>query len=191
MTATQVGLLRAWIDQDKGQDWSLLEAPNKTEISLSETLSWISVSGNERVFREHYWRREGWNGGFERFELKERMGPETLLTLKGRALRDDYGVTLSLEKNHLGFVRMGAEQYRKYYSDSGGYFPGFDPALSRLERDLHLDIGRAWVDLGLTLPRWPQMVLGYEYQYKDGEKSTLQWGSLVLGIGVEIGRAHV
>ena len=120
LTATQVGLLRAWIDQDKGQDWSLLEAPNKTEISLSETLSWISVSGNERVFREHYWRREGWNGGFERFELKERMGPETLLTLKGRALRDDYGVTLSLDKNHLGFVRMGAEQYRKYYSDSGG-----------------------------------------------------------------------
>jgi hypothetical protein len=45
-----------------------------------------------------------------------------------------------------------------------------------LNRDLHLDVGRAWIDLGLTLPDWPRVVLGYEYQYRRGDKATLQWG---------------
>ena len=35
-----------------------------------------------------------------------------------------------------------------------------------LGTDLHLDIGKAWIDFGLTLPHWPRMVLGYEYDYK-------------------------
>ena len=181
LTPEQVGLLRAWIDQDKGGDWSLIEAPNKTQFNLSEALGWISVSGNERVFREHYWRKEGWNGGIERFELSEKTGPNSSLTVKGRALRDDYGVTLTLEKKNVGFARFGMDQYRKYYSDSGGYFAAFDPSVYRLDRDLYVDVGKAWVDFGLTLPHWPRMTVGYEYQYKDGEKSTLQWGSVTQG----------
>ena len=181
LTPEQVGLLRAWIDQDKGQNWSLLEAPNKTEFSSATALGWISVSGNERVFREHYWQREGWGGGLERFELKEQTGPESTVTVKGRALRDDYGVTLTLEKKNVGFARFGFDQYRKYYSDSGGYYPALDPSIFRLDRDLYLDVGKAWIDFGLTLPHWPRMTVGYEYQYKDGEKSTLQWGSVTQG----------
>ena len=181
LTPEQVGLLRAWIDQDKGQNWSLLDAPNKTEFSSATALGWISVSGNERVFREHYWQREGWGGGLERFELREQTGPESTVTVKGRALRDDYGVTLTLEKKNVGFARFGFDQYRKYYSDSGGYYPALDPSIFRLDRDLYLDVGKAWVDFGLTLPHWPRMTVGYEYQYKDGEKSTLQWGSVTQG----------
>ena len=41
-----------------------------------------------------------------------------------------------------------------------------------------MDNGRAWVDLGLTLPQWPRMTLGYEYQFRDGAKSMLQWGEV-------------
>ena len=44
-----------------------------------------------------------------------------------------------------------------------------------LDRNLFVDIGRAWFDFGLTLPDWPRVVLGYEYQYKDGSKSSLAW----------------
>jgi len=31
-----------------------------------------------------------------------------------------------------------------------------------LNRDLYLEIGRAWIDFGLTLPGAPQMVVGYD-----------------------------
>jgi hypothetical protein len=50
-----------------------------------------------------------------------------------------------------------------------------------LNQDLYLDTGRAWADFGLTLPEWPRMVLGYEYQYRDGTKSTTQWGPVSDG----------
>ena len=45
-----------------------------------------------------------------------------------------------------------------------------------LNRDLYVDNGRFWVDFGLTLPHWPQIVLGYEYDFKKGTKSMLDWG---------------
>jgi hypothetical protein len=34
------------------------------------------------------------------------------------------------------------------------------------------------MDFGLTLPDWPRLGLGYEYQYRHGDKSTLQWGAV-------------
>jgi hypothetical protein len=39
-----------------------------------------------------------------------------------------------------------------------------------------LDIGRAWFDAGLTLPALPEIVFGYEYQWREGERATLHWG---------------
>ena len=54
--------------------------------------------------------------------------------------------------------------------------PAVVPPAFNLNRDLYVDNGRIWADLGLTLPRWPQIVLGYEYQFKQGNKSMLDWG---------------
>src|SRR5439155_13086630 len=34
----------------------------------------------------------------------------------------------------------------------------------------------AWFDVGLARPDWPKLVLGYEYQSRKGDESTLQWG---------------
>src|SRR5262249_39401587 len=33
-------------------------------------------------------------------------------------------------------------------------------------------------DFGLTLPHLPQVVAGYEYQFRDGSKSMLEWGNV-------------
>lgn len=180
LTPEQIGLLRAWIDQ--GAVWETQLPESSVSLSLSPTVGWTKLSGDEHKFRENYWMKEGWNGGVENFHGVEKVGKESKMTVEGRALLDDYRVELKLEKNEFGFTRFGWEQYRKYYDDSGGYFPDFSPSMYALDRDLHLDIGRAWVDFGLTLPDWPRMVLGYEYQYRDGEKSTLQWGPVSQGI---------
>ena len=50
------------------------------------------------------------------------------------------------------------------------------PSEFDLNRNLYVDNGRAWVDLGLTLPRQPQIILGYEYDFQNGNKSMLDWG---------------
>lgn len=148
---------------------------------MSPTLGGTAVSGDANKFRELYWQREGWNGGLADLLLTDKSGDSSTVTLEGRALLNDYRVVLTMEKKELGFARFGWEQYRKFYDDTGGYYPNFTPSVLSLNQDLYLDLGRAWVDFGLTLPDWPRMVLGYEYQYRDGQKSTLQWGAVDQG----------
>ena len=175
LTTTQVSLLRAWIDQGA---WWGKAATNESEIVIAPAAGFIAVNGNQKKFAEHYGLREGWRGGLESFSISQQLSPESSLNLSGRALTDDYRVDLLVEKPTLGFYRFGFEQYRKYDADTGGYFPLFTQPTLSLNRDLHMDVGRAWVDFGLTLPDWPRLVLGYEYQFRHGDKSTLQWGAV-------------
>ena len=175
----QIGLLRAWIDQ--GMVWEQTKPERTAEFAASPTVGWTTVSGDNKKFRELYWQREGWNGGLEEFQMTEKLGQDSRITAAGHVLLNDYKLTLAAEKNDLGFTQFGWTQYRKYYDDSGGYYPSLSPPIFDLNRDLHLDVGRAWADFGLTLPQWPRMVLGYEYQYRDGSKSTTQWGPVNSG----------
>jgi hypothetical protein len=177
LTTEQIGLLRTWIDQ--GVKWSDSKPANTLMFSVSPTIRWISVSGNERKFREDWWRREGFSGGGEQLEIKQSLGKDAQLSIEGHALSDgDYRVSMRLAKTDLGFIRGGYSQYRKYFDDSGGYYTPFDTPGYQLDRDLYLNIGKAWVDLGLTLPDWPRMTLGYEHQFKRGAESTLEWGTV-------------
>src|SRR5438477_4678879 len=178
LTPEQVGLLRAWIDQ--GAKWSpgSETAARETQFSITPVVQWISVSGNARKFREDWGMKEGFTAGYERFEMRQPVGKEAELRVEGRALFDqqDYRVALTLSQPDLGFVRAAYETYRKYFNDTGGYYaPANSPPLS-LDRDLHVDLGRASFEAGLTLPNWPKLAAGYEYQFKEGNESTLNWG---------------
>lgn len=179
LTPAEIGLLRAWIDQ--GVPWEPTVAEKQTDVTASPTFGGTSVQGNVQKYRELYWQREGWNGGLEDFQLKQKVGEDSQVTAAGHFLLDDYKLTLAAEKNDLGFTRFGWSQFRKYYDDTGGYDPLFSPSLFGSGRDLHLDDGRLWADFGLTLPHWPRLVLGYEYQYRDGSEATLQWGPVSNG----------
>ena len=176
LTPAEIGIMRAWIDQ--GASWGTNTPYPRLEAALAPIVGWTSVSGDRQKFREHYWMRDGWNGGVEQFSIIDKVDPNTTVTTEGRAWLDDYKVSVSLDRREVGFVHFGFEQSRKYYDDSGGYFPGFNPPIMALHRDLYLDRGRAWADFGLTLPNWPHLTLGYEYLYRDGTEATLQWGTV-------------
>lgn len=173
LSRDEVALFRAWIDQ--GASWGAIGAASKLEVSVTPMASFTTVSGNESVFRSHYWTPEGWNGGIERFTVRQQIDARTQAISEGRIARDDYRVTMQLERQDLGFTKVGFEQYRRYYSDTGGYQPGFIPPMLTLNRDLYLTLGRAWVDVGLTLPHWPKMTIGYEYRSTDGDEATTSW----------------
>lgn len=185
LTAEEIGMLRAWIDQ--GAIWGktpVLAGP-PIEFRISPELRWTTVTGNEQKFREQFRMREGWSGGAERFSLEQNIDDRTRVTVDGRALggQEDYRVAMTIERRDLGFIRTGAEQYRLWSDDLGGHNPALTPQVFSLDRDLHMDVGRAWFDAGLTLPNWPRIVAGYEYQNKDGEKSLLEWGSVSSASG--------
>lgn len=187
LTDAEVGLLRAWIDQ--GLAWDATPATNQFTFSATPAIGGVMVHGNERQFRAHHAQPDGLNGVLQELDYAERLNANTTLSLSGHAWRDDYRVRARLDRTELGFVHFGWEQYRKYYNDTGGYFPALSPTAPQLGRDLYLDIGKAWIDFGLTLPDWPRMVLGYEYTYKRGEKSTLNWNATAPAAPRNIGPA--
>lgn len=179
LTAAQIGLLRAWIDQ--GAVWEMV-APAKSEtMALSGLFGGTTVSGHHQKFRELYWQREGPYGGLTDFQLRRHDDPDTTLTLSGHVLPDDYKADLSLDRTDLGFIHSGVEQYRKYFNDVGGFDPISVPTAPSLNEDLYLNIGKAWVDFGLTLPHWPRMVLGYEYDFRRGNEASTSWGAAGTG----------
>lgn len=178
LSADQVSLLRAWIDQ--GAKWGVDSGLAKLEFSVTPELRWFTVRGNERMFREHTSLKEGFSGGVQSLYLREPLGPDRTLTLEAQTYfnPEDYKVRLTLEQRDLGFIRAGADHYTEFYNDIGGFHPNFTPPSYSLNRDLDLENGRYWIDVGLTLPNWPRMVFGYEYQRRDGSKSILQWGDV-------------
>jgi hypothetical protein len=175
----EISLLRAWIDQ--GVAWET-GGESFQLIDFSPRFGWVGVSGDVNKFREQWGLREGWNAGVEHFGLTQRQDSGAEQTMEVRWLQDDYRLFFQSRKPELGFVRVGWEQYRKWYDDTGGTFAAFTPSTLSLGRDLYLDEGRAWADFGLTLPNWPSITVGYELQYRNGAKSTLQWGSVTDGV---------
>jgi len=178
LTPGEVGVVRAWIDQ--GAPWGGTNASTPLAFTASPTLRWVSVSGDKAKFREIEGIKEGFGGGVEHFSLEQHLPGDKKFSAEGRLLfpEDDFQIKLALEKPDFGFVRGGFEQWRRYYDDTGGFYRPFANPQFSLNRDLHLDIGRAWIDFGLTLPNWPAIIAGYEYQFKDGDKSMLTWGNV-------------
>ncbi len=178
LTTNQVALLRAWIDQGARWDNTPVVANLVTNWTLTPVISWTTVHGDKAKFRELEWQPDGWNGGIEKFEYRQTYPDGRSVSAEGQVSRDDYRVALAFRRPDLGFVETGFEQFRRYDADAGGYDGAFAPPLYRLGDDLHLDVGQAWANVGLTLPNWPKLVLGYEYHFADGAKSMLTWGAV-------------
>lgn len=176
LTADQVALLRAWIDQ--GAKWGEPLTTNALAWSISPITGDTSVSGHSQKFREYYNEKTGPFGGVDDFEFFQQKSPDTRVTASGHALPYDYKIEIAEDRTDLGFIHSGWQQYRKYYDDLGGFDPNLQPSAPSLDENLYLDVGKAWVDVGLTLPDWPKMVLGYEYDYRNGNEGTTAWSDV-------------
>lgn len=181
LTTEQVALLRAWVDQGARYPETAVEPRLARTLSASPAFTWISVEGNRAAFREREWLPDGTSGGFQQLEWQEPVGRDGRFRAESRLLfgAEDYELKLSYEQRDVGFVRGGYAQYRRWFDDAGGHFPPFGSSAPRLGRDLHLDVGRAWFEVGLARPDLPRITLGYEHEFRDGERATLQWGSVM------------
>jgi hypothetical protein len=176
LTPLQIGLLRTWIDQ--GANWDTTNQRPQLAFTFAPTFRWIDVQGNKSKFRELEGVNDGFSGGVEHFSVAQQISPDEKMSLAGHFIvpNQDIDLKLALDKTDLGFVHAGFEEWRKYYNDAGGYNPTVLPSEFTLNRDLYVDNGHVWIDFGLALPQRPQIVLGYEYQFKNGSKSMLDWG---------------
>jgi hypothetical protein len=151
LSAEQVGLLRAWIDQ--GLVWEKTEEPPVVEGTATPALGYTWVSGDEHKFRELYWYRDGWNGGLESFESHgpagswnqgDHLGSHLQRGREGRSRRGKERAWL-----HPAGMAPISEVRRRQWRD---IIQPFFPSIYTLDRDLHTDVGRAWADFGLNTP---------------------------------------
>lgn len=178
LTPRQIGLLKSWIDE--GVNWDTTNQIPQSAFVFAPTIRWTSVEGSQGKFRELEGTKPGLGYGVEKFSAVENFGPDEKMSLDGHFIIPDRDLQLglALDRTGLGFVHAGFQDWRTYYDDVGGYNPALTPPAFDAGRDLHVDNGRAWLDLGLTLPQWPVIVLGYEYQFKKGTKAMLDWGGV-------------
>jgi hypothetical protein len=183
LTDQQIGLLRAWIDQ--GADWGVSNTLPSAAFNAELSLGGIGVNRNAGKFRELEGTREGFSAGVKSFSFDEAISPDEKISAGGHYLsaNQDMQLKLALTKNDVGFIHAGFEQWREYFENGGAYDPIVKPPEFMADSDLFLNEGRAWIDFGLGLPNWPAITLGYEYQYRNGTESTLDWG-YVQGVNI-------
>lgn len=176
LTRRQISLLRAWIDQ--GAVWNSTNQPPLVGLTFAPTLGWTDVHGDKSKFRALEGVNDGFSGGADQFSFFQQTSPTEKLSLSGHVIEPerDLKLKLALDETDLGFVHAGFDEWRQYHEDNGGYDPAVVPRELTLSQDLHVDHGRFWLNFGLTLPDWPQIVLGYEYDFQKGTESALDWG---------------
>ncbi|MGP8198525.1 MAG: c-type cytochrome domain-containing protein [Limisphaerales bacterium] len=176
LTDLQIGLLRAWIDQ--GGAWGVSNSMPGPAINAELSLGDIAVHGNTGKFRELEETRQGGSGGVKSFSYDEPVTADEKSSAQGHYLSadQDFQLKLALTKNDVGFIHAGFEQWREYFENGGAYDPMVKPPEFMADSGLYLNEGRAWMDIGLDLPNFPAITLGYEYQYRNGTESTLDWG---------------
>ncbi len=190
LSEREIALLRAWIDQGVAWEQVNASAQYAAHFSFTPAVRWTTTSGNRQQFQEHQWIQRGVTGGASQFRLGQKFTNGVSLFVEGHALTDDYKITFDVRKEDVGFARFGVEQFRHYYDDRGPYyrwqpsgFATFAAPQYDLRKDLHLDDGKAFAEFGLTIPDWPRVLLGYEFQYRNGTKSTEQWGPVTQTTG--------
>jgi hypothetical protein len=150
---------------------------------IAPTIDYAGVSGDEEKFREDWWMREGWAGGLDKLTLQRTYENDVSLRAEVHAIVPEENMDLRLEltKPEVGFMHTGYSEYRKYFDGTGGFFKPFSTSSFELDNDMHLDIGSLFLDVGLTVPDWPKVVVGYEHHFKEGRKSLIEWGSVTEG----------
>lgn len=151
--------------------------------SIMPTIRYAGVNGDEGKFREDWWMREGWGGGVDTLTVQRTYENDVSLYMEGRAIvpEEDVKLRLELTRPEVGFMHAGYTVYRKYFDGTGGFFQPFSLSSFELDNDMHLDIGSLSLDMGLTVPAWPKLVVGYEHHFKEGRKSLLEWGGVTEG----------
>ncbi len=149
--------------------------------------NWVTLSGggfltkgNRAQAEERHRRNRDGFGGIEDLHYQADLSKSTVLTLDGRAIFDqhDYGLSLLVRNEEVGYVRLSYSQYRTWSNADGGYYaagPGrwYDYAG---DDALGLDRGEIGLEAGLTKEKLPRITYKYTHRFRDGQKASTSWG---------------
>ena len=137
-----------------------------------------AVKGDVNKFRAINWTKDGYSGGITKATLEKELNKDTTVSFEGHAIpqNNDMASDLLIKKEDVGYVKLSYDLFRKYYENSGGYFPTYPTPQQTLDKELALDIGHFLFEAGKGSPDDPDLSFAYERNTKDGSKSSTIWG---------------
>jgi hypothetical protein len=141
----------------------------------------VNIAGDDAQFKQEHRMSGDVFGGIEDLHLERAIGKGTL-TVDGRAIFDnhDYDVKVDLDFPRVGYLRAGYTEFRSWYDGNGGFFPGTGLWFPPRHPEDELDRGEAWIELGLRMPKLPEITLHYSHLFRDGRKDSTIWGDSTL-----------
>jgi hypothetical protein len=136
------------------------------------------TSGNKAQAEQNNQGRNGMFGGIKDFHFGTGLGKNTTLSADGHALFDnrDYKLSLDLERDKLGFLRLNYDQFRTWENGNGGFYPPASMWYPLSDGALALDRGQISFEGGLRLENLPAITFKYTHTYRNGEEPSTSWG---------------
>jgi hypothetical protein len=170
----------------------------EAEEESAEGKNWIELgigglitNGDAAQFKQEHRISGDVFGGIEDLHYEQAVGKKGQLSIDGHAIFDnhDYDVRVELSQPGLGYIRGGYSEFRSWYDGNGGFFPVNGQFFSPLHPEDTLDRGEAWVELGLRMPKLPEITVHYSHLFRDGRKDSIIWGDTTLtGLAVNPAR---
>ena len=175
---------------------SLLAGDNKavnangaaTTEEESTAKNWIelqiggaNIAGDDAQFKQEHRISGDVFGGISDLHYEKEMGKGTL-TIDGHGIFDsnDYDLRIDFTQAGVGYIRAGYTEFRSWYDGNGGFYPIGDTFFAPAHPEMALDRGEAWIELGLRMPKLPEITLRYSHLFRSGEKDSTIWGDTNL-----------
>jgi hypothetical protein len=185
------GRLRAETGDVKAKsDAKKIEAAKESAVEESDltdfarlSLTGVVVDGDQAAFMSRYQIKHGLSGGLEDLYM-ERTSKEVTTRIEARGILDnhDYLIKLDFDKEKFGRVGFGYKQFRTWYDGTGGYLPSGNTWIELYPQELGLDRGEIWFEAALTLPDLPVISFNYNHEFREGDKDSLHWGDVGVGL---------
>ena len=160
------------------------EAPAEPQYNnwIELSIGGLITSGDTALFEQQHHVSGDVFGGIHDLHLEQTFDKNGQFTMDGHAIFDtgDYNLTLSLSKPDLGYIKAGYDQFRSYYDGNGGFFPVDGAFLPPPIPEMYITRGMAWFEMGLQLPDWPEIIIRYSHEFRQGQKDSTEWGDTTV-----------
>ena len=174
--------------KDSAKD-AVAKADTPAAEEESTATNWVDFSlgtaftrGRDASFQSRARQDDDFYGGISSMRWQKEMDDLTFL-VEGHALfgREDYDITLGVEKKDIGYLKAGFRKFRTWYDSTGGFIPGMAAAWQPIYGDdeLSLDRGEVWFEAGLRKDKFPEITFRYSHEWRDGTKDSTSWGQTV------------
>jgi hypothetical protein len=136
------------------------------------------VSGDKAQFQQQHQVPAGAFGGISDFHYQTGIASNTTLTLDGRGIVDnhDYKLSLAVQRENTGYLRLGYEQERTWFDGGGGYYPPASLYYQSPNSMLGVDRSKLTLEAGWTPEKGPKVIFKYAHSTRDGTEPSTEWG---------------